>query len=560
MKKTWWQGEVAYQIYPRSFADSNNDGIGDLKGIIGKLDYLQELGITLIWLSPMYPSPMADNGYDISDYYGIADEFGTMDDFDELIEEATSRNIKVILDLVVNHTSDEHAWFKDVLANPDSEYRDYYIIKVGKSEPTNWRSNFGGNVWEKLPEESAYYFHSFHKKQPDLNWESPQLREEIYKMIRFWLEKGIAGFRVDAINFIKKDLSWKTIPADGVDGLAKVTKVGRNMPGMGDFLNELKERAFAGYDVVTIAEAAGVPYKNFPEFIGENGYFDMIFDFKWADLDVKSGSEWFHRNDWDWSDLRKLIVNQQVAMQAAGWSATFIENHDQPRSTTKYLRDEARNPKAVKTLGAMYFFLRGTPFIYQGQELGMTNFNRTDISEFDDISSIDQYHRSIAEGLSETEALNIVNLRSRDNSRTPFPWTGGTNGGFSKAEPWLANTDNYSEINAAADVKNNQGIYQFYKRMIAFRQKSDYADTLIYGDFEEITGIKETVIAYKRILGDSVIYCYFNFGHNDVLEKTTIKNGKVIFDTEPEEVSSVVKKELQLAPFQGLLIIEMGND
>ena len=404
MKKHWWMREVAYQIYPRSFADTNNDGIGDLRGIIEKLAYLSDLGITLIWLSPMYPSPMADNGYDISDYYGISEAFGTMDDFDDLLAAAKTYGIKIILDLVVNHTSDEHAWFQELLADPNSPYRDYYILKQGKDLPTNWRSNFGGSVWEKLPngEPDTYYFHSFHKKQPDLNWENPKLRQEIYQMILFWLNKGISGFRVDAINFIKKDQKWQNLPADGADGLAKVTKAGRNIPGMNVFLDELKAEAFDGFDVVTVAEAAGVAYSDLPEFIGESGYFDMIFDFKWADIDVKSGSEWFRRQAWTIADLRELIMTQQLAMQVAGWSANFIENHDQPRATTKYLGEAATNLDAVKTLGAMYFFLRGTPFIYQGQELGMTNFKRSDISEFDDISSIDQYYRSIKEGLNRS--------------------------------------------------------------------------------------------------------------------------------------------------------------
>lgn len=549
-------GEVAYQIYPRSFADSNNDGIGDLQGIINKLDYLVDLGITLIWLSPMYPSPMADNGYDISDYYDISYEFGTMADFDELVEEAKKRNIKIILDLVVNHTSDEHAWFKDVLANPDSPYRNYYIIKEGTKEPTNWRSNFGGSVWEKLPNEEAFYFHSFHKKQPDLNWENPVLREEIYKMIRFWLTKGISGFRVDAINFIKKDLSWKNIPSDGADGLAKVTKAGRNMPGMGDFLNELKAQAFEGFDVVTVAEAAGVDYANLPEFIGEKGYFDMIFDFKWADLDVKSGSEWFHRIDWTIPDLRKLIVNQQIAMQNAGWSANFIENHDQPRSTTKYLRDQATNVEAIKTLGAMYFFLRGTPFIYQGQELGMTNFQRHSIDEFDDISSIDQYHRSMLEGLSEKEALNIINLRSRDNSRTPFPWTSGENGGFSATKPWLESTNNFDTINAEAALKNPDSIYNFYKKMIDFRQSSDYSDVLIYGDFKEIQPVSDNVIAYKRVFEGKTIYAYFNFGTDDYVESIDINTGKIIFNTK-RNVVLIKDGKFTLKSFSGLLIDNM---
>ncbi|WP_270294701.1 glycoside hydrolase family 13 protein [Enterococcus faecalis] len=553
MNRNWWQKEVAYQIYPRSFSDSNNDGIGDLQGIIQKMDYLENLGITLIWLSPMYPSPMADNGYDISDYYGISSDFGTMADFDELIEEAKKRNIKVILDLVVNHTSDEHAWFQDVLKNPQSRFRDFYIIKEGREVPTNWRSNFGGSVWEKLPGEDAYYFHAFHKKQPDLNWENPELRKEIYQMIRFWLNKGIAGFRVDAINFIKKDLTWTNLPADGADQLAKVTKASRNMPGMSDFLNELKEKAFAGFDIVTVAEAAGVNYPNLSEFIGETGYFDMIFDFKWADLNVKSGSEWFYRIDWSWNDLRTLIFKQQEAMQEAGWSANFIENHDQPRATTKYLKEQAQQPNAVKTFGAMYFFLRGTPFIYQGQELGMTNFERGSIDEFDDISSIDQYYRAIKEGFTPKEALSLVNLRSRDNARTPFPWNDSMYGGFSSVKPWLGMVDNYKEINAEAEIKNSQSIFHFYKRMIAFRQKSPYTDILLYGTFEGLSNLPDNVIAYKRKLNEKTIYAFFNFGEAVPIPHYLV-NGTVIFDTQSEEREQLVQQGTLLKSYQGLLI------
>lgn len=547
--------EVAYQIYPRSFADTNNDGIGDLRGIIEKLAYLSDLGITLIWLSPMYPSPMADNGYDISDYYGISEAFGTMDDFDDLLAAAKTYGIKIILDLVVNHTSDEHAWFQELLANPNSPYRDYYILKQGKDLPTNWRSNFGGSVWEKLPngEPDTYYFHSFHKKQPDLNWENPKLRQEIYQMIRFWLNKGISGFRVDAINFIKKDQTWQNLPADGADGLAKVTKAGRNMPGMNLFLDELKAEAFDGFDVVTVAEAAGVAYSDLPEFIGESGYFDMIFDFKWADIDVKSGSEWFRRQAWTIADLRELIMTQQLAMQAAGWSANFIENHDQPRATTKYLGEAATNLDAVKTLGAMYFFLRGTPFIYQGQELGMTNFERADISEFDDISSIDQYYRSIEEGLNEQEALSVINLRSRDNSRTPFPWTDAPNGGFSKVSPWLSSTDNFKQINAAHALENPDSLYYFYKRMIAFRQEDD---SLIYGDFSPIMPKNATVIAYKRLYKGKIISAYFNLGSTDVVEVMTGRVNKLSFETQ-ENAACITDNTLTLKAYSGVLLTEM---
>ncbi|MDU1888074.1 MAG: alpha-glucosidase, partial [Enterococcus faecalis] len=515
MEKHWWQEVVVYQIYPRSFKDSNGDGIGDLPGIIEKLDYLETLGIGAIWLSPVYQSPNDDNGYDISDYEAIMTEFGTMADMDRLIEEAKKRKIEIIMDLVVNHTSDEHRWFIEAKKSKENPYRDYYVWADPASDggvPNRLKSAFSGSAWTFDEASGQYYLHLFSKKQPDLNWENPELRKEIYQMIRFWLNKGIAGFRVDAINFIKKDLTWTNLPADGADQLAKVTKASRNMPGMSDFLNELKEKAFAGFDIVTVAEAAGVNYPNLSEFIGETGYFDMIFDFKWADLDVKSGSEWFYRIDWSWNDLRTLIFKQQEAMQEAGWSANFIENHDQPRATTKYLKEQAQQPNAVKTFGAMYFFLRGTPFIYQGQELGMTNFERGSIDEFDDISSIDQYYRAIKEGFTPKEALSLVNLRSRDNARTPFPWNDSMYGGFSSVKPWLGMVDNYKEINAEAEIKNSQSIFHFYKRMIAFRQKSPYTDILLYGTFEGLSNLPDNVIAYKRKLNEKTIYAFFNFG------------------------------------------------
>lgn len=299
VKRKWWQEEVIYQIYPRSFCDSNGDGIGDLKGITLKLDYLKDLGVTMLWICPCYQSPMDDNGYDISDYMKIANEFGTMDDMDELIREGKKRDIKIILDLVINHTSDEHPWFQEALKNPESKYHDYYIFKSGKKEINNWRSVFGGNVWEKVPGRDEYYFHVFGKKQPDLNWENPEVRKELYQMVNWWLDKGIAGFRIDAITFIKKDLTWKDREADGVDGLAKCTKASRNQPGIGTFLNELKENTFQRHDCVTVAEAPGVTYEELEEFIGEQGYFSMIFDFRYADLDIASGSEWFKQDSVD---------------------------------------------------------------------------------------------------------------------------------------------------------------------------------------------------------------------------------------------------------------------
>lgn len=401
MNRQWWQKEIVYQIYPKSFNDSNGDGIGDIKGITEKLGYLSDLGVTMLWICPIYKSPMDDNGYDISDYFDLAPEFGKMEDLDELIEKASEKGIKIILDLVINHTSDEHKWFEEAISNPESKYHDYYIFKEGQEVPNNWRSVFGGSVWEKVKGRDEYYFHAFGKKQPDLNWENEEVRKTLYDMVNYWLEKGIAGFRIDAITFIKKDLTYKSLEADGVDGLVKCTKTSRNQPGIEKFLHELKRETFDKYNCVTVAEAPGVGYDELDDFIGEDGYFSMIFDFKYADLDVASGSEWFKRIPWTVKDLRERIMASQMAIQKYGWGANFIENHDQPRSTTKYLIEQQNNKDAIKMLGAMYFLLRGTPFIYQGQELGMTNFERKLIDEFNDISSIDQYYRAIQEGLSE---------------------------------------------------------------------------------------------------------------------------------------------------------------
>lgn len=558
MKKTkWWQNEIVYQIYPRSFCDSNGDGIGDLKGITSKLGYLKNLGVTMLWICPCYESPMADNGYDISDYKKIADEFGTMEDMDELIEEAKKRDIKIILDLVINHTSDEHEWFQEALKDPESKYHDYYIFKEGSEPINNWRSMFGGTVWEKVPQRDEVYLHVFHKKQPDLNWENEEVRKELYDMVNWWLEKGIAGFRIDAITFIKKDLTWKDREADGVDGLAKCTKAARNQPGIGEFLNELKENTFKKHDCMTVAEAPGVPYEELEEFIGEDGYFSMIFDFQYADLDVASGSEWFKPIAWTIKDLNQKIMDSQMALQKCGWGANFIENHDQPRATTKYLKENQENKDAVKTMAAMYFLLRGTPFIYQGQELGMVNFQRKGIEEFNDISSIDQYYRGIDEGLTESESLRAMNLRSRDNTRTPFPWNGEKYGGFSTEKPWLKMTEEYPKINAVDQVGREGSVYQFYKEMINFRQNSEYKDCLVFGNIEPIES-SENVIAYRRYTEDESIECWFNLGAEEVTEELKDQNVEMIWGN--MEQVELKQNHLILKPFQTVLLKEKKED
>lgn len=556
--------KAAYQIYPKSFYDTNGDGIGDLKGVISKLDYLKDLGIDIIWLSPIYCSPLADQGYDISDYYDIDPRFGTMEDMDELLKEAKSRNMYIVMDLVVNHCSDEHEWFKKACEDPDGEYGKYFYIADAKDYklPNNWRSYFGGPVWDLLPGHTdKYYMHVFHKKQPDLNWENPEVRKELYQMVNWWLDKGIAGFRIDAITFIKKDLTWKDREADGVDGLAKCTKASRNQPGIGVFLNELKENTFQRHDCVTVAEAPGVPYEELEEFIGEQGYFSMIFDFRYADLDIASGSEWFKRIPWTVKDLNQKVMASQRALQKCGWGANFIENHDQPRATSKYLKEYQNNSDAVKALAAMYFFLRGTPFIYQGQELGMVNFERHGIEEFNDISSIDQYHRSIEEGLTEKEALHIVNLRSRDNTRTPFPWTNEQYGGFSNVKPWLGMTEEYPKINAEDQIGHDGSIYQFYKEMIAFRQKGEYRDCLIFGDIEPLQS-SDNVIAYRRFTKEESIECWINLSSETVEENVVVEKKELIWQNSDrkEKEFNIKENKLVLKPFQAVLLKEIKEE
>ena len=551
--KEWWQSEIIYQIYPRSFQDSNQDGIGDIQGIIQRLDYLHELGITTIWISPIFESPMADNGYDISNYFGIASEFGTMEDFKELVLEAKKRQIKILLDLVVNHTSDEHPWFQQALADPQSKYRDYYIFKSGKERPNNWRSIFGGSVWEKLPKEDMFYYHTFHKKQPDLNWENPQLRSEIHQMIIQWLQMGIAGFRVDAITFIKKDLSFKSIEPDGVDGLAKCTKVSRNQPGIEVFLKELQEKCFQPFKAVTVAEAPGVNYDELDQFIGKDGFFSMIFDFKAADLDVKSGSEWFKPVQWQLKDLYQKIENSQLAIQKVGWGAPFIENHDQNRATSKYLKEHATNPTAQKALALMYFYLYGTPFIYQGQEIGMINFQRHHLQEFDDISSIDQYHRGIQEGLTPAESLAVINYRSRDNARTPMQWTDETYVGFSSVRPWLAITEQSAIRNVRSQMKDETSLWHFYQKLIAVKKMHEY-EALTFGKIAFLPRMNEEVLLYRRYTEEKSFLIVSNLTNQEQIiqldkpMKELILNNDVGFE--------LIGKELKLSPFAALVLQE----
>lgn len=545
-EKNWWKKEIIYQIYPKSFKDSNQDGIGDIRGIIERLPYLKELGVTTLWICPIFSSPMVDNGYDIADFEGINPQFGSMEDVDQLLAEAKKLDLKIMLDLVINHTSDEHIWFQKALADKNSPYRDYYIFKEGQEPPNNWRSIFGGSVWEKVPNEDCYYLHVFDKHQPDLNWENPEMRQELYAMINRWLEKGIAGFRIDSITFIKKDQDYASLPADGVDGLVSCKEKTRNRPGIEVFLHELRRETFDKYNCVTVGEAPGVSYEEFPTYVGEDGYFSMIFDFHYADIDVESGSDWFKRTKWTTAEFKDLLKQSQDALQKAGWGANFIENHDQPRALSKFVAEGFQNENAALGLGAMYFFLRGTPFIYQGQELGMVNAERTAITQFDDISSIDNYKRSMKEGFSAQEALHFVNQRSRDNSRTPMPWNNSRYGGFSQQAPWLEMTEEYPKINA-----ENNTVLQGYQKMISLRQQSAISDILQDGEITFIEEVPEAVIAYQRTADAGSLSSYTNFSAEKVTLDLEYPIKEVHFDSHSQNLSGT---SVELLPYQSILI------
>ena len=449
MKKKWWMGKVAYQIWPKSFADSNGDGVGDLEGIIGKLDYLKDLGIDIIWISPLYKSPLVDQGYDISDYYDINPLFGDLETMDRLLAEAKKRDMYIVMDLVVNHCSDEHEWFKKACADPDGEYGKYFYIaekKDGKL-PCNWRSYFGGSVWEPIPGTDKYYFHAFHKKQPDLNWENPKVRQEVYKMMNWWFERGIAGFRIDAIINIKKKLPFCDYEPDRDDGMVSIVRMLEDAEGIGEFLEEMKHETFDKYDAFTVGEVFNEKDSELREFIGENGHFSSKFDF--APEICGKGGAWYEHETVTPEMYKNAIFDSQLRVADIGFLSNIIENHDEPRGVCRYIPDGDLNDTSKKALAAVYFFLRGIPFIYQGQEIGMENCPFESIDQIDDISSKDEYKVCRDAGYSEEESMKLLRVYSRDNARTPVQWSDEENAGFSTHKPWMIVNPNYREINLA---------------------------------------------------------------------------------------------------------------
>lgn len=498
MKKKWWMGKVAYQIWPKSFADSNGDGIGDLEGIIGKLDYLKDLGIDIIWISPLYKSPLVDQGYDISDYYDINPLFGDLETMDRLLAEAKKRDMYIVMDLVVNHCSDEHEWFKKACADPDGEYGKYFYIaekKDGKL-PCNWRSYFGGSVWEPIPGTDKYYFHAFHKKQPDLNWENPKVRQEVYKMMNWWFERGIAGFRIDAIINIKKKLPFCDYEPDRDDGMVSIVRMLEDAEGIGEFLEEMKHETFDKYDAFTVGEVFNEKDSELREFIGENGHFSSKFDF--APEICGKGGAWYEHETVTPEMYKNAIFDSQLRVADIGFLSNIIENHDEPRGVCRYIPDGDLNDTSKKALAAVYFFLRGIPFIYQGQEIGMENCPFESIDQIDDISSKDEYKVCRDAGYSEEESMKLLRVYSRDNARTPVQWSDEENAGFSTHEPWIMVNPNYKEINLAKQKDDSNSVYAFYKKMIALYKDPAYHETLTFGRFEPYMRETKNLIAYYR--------------------------------------------------------------
>mgnify|MGYP002717134911 FL=1 len=500
MEKNWWKEAVAYQVYPRSFNDSNNDGIGDLPGMVEKLDYLKDLGIDVIWLSPMYKSPNDDNGYDISDYQDIMEEFGTMEDFNHLLSEVHKRGMKLILDLVVNHTSDEHPWFIESRSSKDNPKRDWYIWadpKSDGSEPNNWESIFNGSTWEYDDTTKQYYFHLFSKKQPDLNWSNPDVREAVFKMMNWWFEKGIDGFRVDAITHIKKTFEAGDLPVPKGKQYAPAFDVDMNQPGIQDWLQEMKDKSLSHYDIMTVGEANGVNPDNAKEWVGEKeGKFNMIFQFEHLGLWSTGDSKF------DVLSYKNVLNRWQKQLEGIGWNALFIENHDQPRRVSTWGDDTKYWFESATSHAVVYFLQQGTPFIYQGQEIGMTNYPFESIETFNDVAVKTEYQIVKSQGGDVNQLLDKYKMENRDNSRTPMQWTNEVNGGFTEGTPWFPVNPNYKTINVAQQSEDSDSVLNFYKRLIKLK-KSD--DIYTYGEFNLIDDANENIFAYTRKLNNKTV-------------------------------------------------------
>lgn len=547
MNKVWWKEAVAYQIYPRSFMDSNGDGIGDLNGIILKLDYLKALGIDVIWVSPFYKSPNDDCGYDISDYKDIMDEFGIMEDFDRLLEEVHKRGMKLIADLVINHTSDEHPWFIESRSSVDHPKRDWYIWRdgVNGAEPNNWESIFSGSAWEYDENTGQYYMHLFSKKQPDLNWENAEVREALYEMVNWWLDKGIDGFRVDAISHIKKEEGLTDMPNPHALKYVSSFDKHMNVEGIHPLLDDLKANTFDKYDIMTVGEANGVKIEDAHLWVGEEeGKFNMVFQFEHLGLWKDNGDQ-----GTDVCQLKKILTKWQKGLEGVGWNALYIENHDLARIVSTLGDDQNYWKESATSLGMMYFMMKGTPFIYQGQEIGMTNVQFDKVEDYQDVQSTGLYYSKLEQGMSHEDIMEIIWATARGNSRTPMQWSHEANGGFTTGTPWLAVNPNYQTINVEAQEEDPDSILNFYKEMIALRKSEDI---FVYGTYDLVFEDHQEIYAYTRTLGEKRVLILCNLTNKQTsinLEKITVSTDQLLLSNIPVEEHESIQ-ELTLKPFE----------
>ena len=554
MKREWWHSSVVYQIYPKSFYDTNKDGIGDLNGIISKLDYLKGLGIDVIWLTPIYSSPQKDNGYDISDYYNIYEPYGNMEEFQKLLDEVHKRNLKLIMDIVVNHTSVEHEWFEKS-KNREKGYEDFYIWKdpVNGKEPNNWLSKFGGTAWEYCEERKQYYLHLFDKSQADLNWENELLRKEIYKMINWWLEKGVDGFRLDVINLISKDQKFLDDDGSGKEMLPDGRKYYTDGPRIHEFLKEMNKEAFSDSMLLTVGEMSSTSLENCIRYSNPNEKeLSMVFSFHHLKVDYPNGEKWT-KAPFDFIQLKKILSKWQTGMyEGNGWNALFWNNHDQPRAVSRFGNDTKYHDESAKMLCLVAHGLQGTPYVYQGEEIGMTNPLFNEINEYRDIETYNAYKMKKESGMKEEEILDILKQKSRDNSRTPVQWNSEKNSGFTEGTPWINTASNYKEINIEKALDDKNSIYYFYKKMIKLRKEEKL---LIEGKYEDIDIENRNVYIYKRLLEDEELLIIANFYDKEytVKLKEDLSEYNLLISNY-EDFKTEIFQELNLRPYESVML------
>ena len=554
MEKRWWKESVVYQIYPRSFCDSNGDGIGDLNGITGKLDYLKELGIDVIWLSPVYKSPNDDNGYDISDYQAIMDEFGTMEDFDRMLATAHEKGIKIMMDLVVNHTSDEHKWFIESRKSTDNPYRDYYIWRPAKEDgslPNNWGSCFSGPAWEYDKTTDMYFLHLFSKKQPDMNWDNPAVRQDVFDMMNWWLKKGVDGFRMDVISLISKEPGLPD-KEPGINGYATFN-VSANGPHVHEYLQEMRQKALNNADTITVGECSGVTLEEAKKYArSDEKELNMVFQFEHMDVDSdEKAGKWTTRK-MDLRNLKKILTRWQKGLQDIAWNSLYWENHDQPRSVSRFGNDSDEYREiSAKMLATCIHMMQGTPYVYQGEELGMTNCPFNTLDNFRDLESINAFHELTEQGkMTEEDMMAAIGYKGRDNARTPMQWDDSAYAGFSTANPWIMVNPNYTKINAKDQINREDSVFKYYQKLIKLRHESEL---IVYGTYDLILDDDKDIYAYIRTLGDEklIVYCNFSENTREVELPEEFTNGKVLISN---YIDAKVNHKITLRPYEAIVI------